>query len=270
MAVLGRSVATTPLRLPFRERYGGLRYYVPTFLPSCPLPTPPLCSILPRPDGRLDVPGGNLLSLSRQTAYGQIADALRAAILAGDYEPTEEDPTRNELPGAVELGAKYGVSDKTAARAVQQLIAEGLVIGRPGLRPLVVPRKQRPDRWPMNRRYARAREAGGLVFGSDMLGREVTKRITHTGWMVVPHSVVPLLRLGLGDRVWARARELLIDSRIAELSVSSFPAESCGCLRMSAIVFSARPTRPGLAWPPRRSCGPSAPIPRSSRSPAEW
>jgi len=165
------------------------------------------------------------VSLSRQTAYGQIADTLRAAILAGDYEPTAEDPTRNQLPGAAELGAKYGVSDKTAARAVQQLIAEGLVIGRPGLRPLVVPRKQRPDRWPMNRRYARAREAGGLVFGSDMLGREVTKRITHTGWMVVPHSVVPLLRLGLGDRVWARARELLIDSRIAELSVSYFPAD---------------------------------------------
>jgi hypothetical protein len=22
----------TPLRLPFRERYGGVRYYVPTFL----------------------------------------------------------------------------------------------------------------------------------------------------------------------------------------------------------------------------------------------
>lgn len=40
----------------------------------------------------VDVPGGNFLSLSRQTAYGQIADALRAAILVGDYEPTEEEP----------------------------------------------------------------------------------------------------------------------------------------------------------------------------------
>jgi hypothetical protein len=39
-------------------------------------------------------------------------DALRAAILAGDYEPIEEDPTRNELPGAVELGAKYGVATR--------------------------------------------------------------------------------------------------------------------------------------------------------------
>jgi GntR family transcriptional regulator len=165
------------------------------------------------------------LSLSRQTAYGQIADALRAAILAGDYEPTKENPTQNELPGAVELGARYGVSDKTAARAVQQLIAEGLVMGRPGLRPLVIPRAQRLDRWPMDRRYARAREARGLVFGGDMLGREVTKQTTHTGWTPAPGSVAPLLRMNAGDRVWARARQLLIDGRVAELSVSYFPAE---------------------------------------------
>jgi GntR family transcriptional regulator len=165
------------------------------------------------------------MSLSRQTAYGQIADALRAAILAGDYEPTAEEPTRNQLPGAAELGAKYGVSDKTAARAVQQLIAEGLVTGRPGLRPLVVPRAQRPDRWPMNRRYARAREASGLVFGGDMLGRQVTKRITQAGWTTVPQPVAPLLRMDPGGRVWALARETLIDGRVAELSVSYFPAE---------------------------------------------
>lgn len=165
------------------------------------------------------------MSLSRQTAYGQIADALRAAILAGDYEPTAEEPTRNQLPGAVELGAKYGVSDKTAARAVQVLVAEGLVMARPGLRPIVVPRAQRPDRWPMHRRYARAREAGGLVFGGDMLGREVTKRTTHTGWTAGPGPVAALLRVNAGERMWARARELLIDGRVAELSVSYFPAD---------------------------------------------
>ncbi len=164
------------------------------------------------------------MSLSRQTAYGQIADALRAAILAGEYEPTANDPGRNELPGAAELGARYGVSDKTAARAVQQLITEGLVIGRPGLRPIVAPRAQRPDRWPMNRRYARAREAGGLVFGADMQGREVVKRISHTGWTGAPDPVAALLRMDPGGRVWTRAREMLIDGRVAELSTSYFPA----------------------------------------------
>jgi hypothetical protein len=51
-----------------------------------------------------------------QTAYGQIADAIRADILAGVYEPSPDDPTRDQLPGAAELGSQYGVSDKTAAR----------------------------------------------------------------------------------------------------------------------------------------------------------
>jgi GntR family transcriptional regulator len=168
--------------------------------------------------------GGDFVAFSRQTAYGQIADAIRADILADAYEPSPDDPTRNELPGAAELGSQYGVSDKTAARAVQQLITEGLVRGRPGLRPVVVPRAQRPDRWPMNRRYARAREARGLVFGGDMQGRQVLKRTVHTGWTGASEPVAALLRLDPGDRVWARKRELLIDGRIAELSVSYFPA----------------------------------------------
>jgi GntR family transcriptional regulator len=133
-------------------------------------------------------------------------------------------PARRWLPGAAELGATCGVSDKTAARAVQQLITEGLVIGRPGLRPVVVPRAQRPDRWPMNRRYARARAAAGLVFGADMQGREVLKRTRHTGWTAAPDPVAALLRTDPGGRVWARVRQTLIDGRVAELSTSYFPA----------------------------------------------
>jgi DNA-binding GntR family transcriptional regulator len=168
--------------------------------------------------------GGDFVPFSRQTAYGQIADAIRADILAGVYEPSPDDPTRDQLPGAVELGIQYGVSDKTAARAVQQLISEGLVLGRPGLRPVVVPRAQRPDRWPMNRRYARARDARGLVFGGDMQGRQVLKRTVRTGWTDAPAPIAALLRVDEGEQVWARARELLIDGRIAELSVSYFPA----------------------------------------------
>jgi hypothetical protein len=52
----------------------------------------------------------------------------------------------------------------------------------------------------MDRRYARAREARGLVFGGDMLGRDVTKHTTHTGWTLAPSSVAPLLRMNAGDR----------------------------------------------------------------------
>src|SRR6266511_146058 len=161
------------------------------------------------------------MPLPRQTAYSQIADLLRQEILAGDYEPTDDNPRRNELPGAAELGTKYGVSDKTAGRAIQQLIAEGLVMSRPGLRPIVLPRNQRADRWPMNRRYARAREARGLVFGGDMQGREVDKQTTSTG-------KVPAL-------------EALIDGRVAELSVSYFPLD----LAEGTILTTPGPFPPG-------------------------
>jgi GntR family transcriptional regulator len=163
------------------------------------------------------------MAFARQTTYGQIAEELRRAILAGEYELTSNQPDRNQLPGAAELGAKYGVSNKTAARAVQQLVSEGLVLARSGMRPLVVPRAQRLDRWPMTGRYARAREAGGLVFGGDMAGRQVVKRITGTRKIPGDEPIVTLLRLNPGDQVWERARETLIDGRTAELSRSYFP-----------------------------------------------
>jgi GntR family transcriptional regulator len=162
--------------------------------------------------------------LSRQTAYDQVAAALRAAILAGEYEPTAEHPDRDQLPGAAELGTAYGVSDKTAARAVQQLVAEGLVRSRPGRRAVVVAGGRRPDVWPMSRRYARARSAGGLVFG-DMASGDVTKRITRSEQRPAPASIAALLGAGAGDPLWARGREMLIGGRVAELSVSWFPLE---------------------------------------------
>jgi GntR family transcriptional regulator len=156
--------------------------------------------------------------------YDQLADAIREDILSGKYELSEGDVAADELPGAAELGAQYGVSDKTAARAIQRLIAEGLVRPRPGLRPVVVPRSERTQTWPMHRRYARARKAGGLVFGSDFQGQEVVKEILSTGWVQVPEPVAALLHLDPNANVWARARRTLVEGKVAETSVSYFPA----------------------------------------------
>jgi GntR family transcriptional regulator len=57
-----------------------------------------------------------------------------------------------------------------------------------------------------------------------MQGREVVKRISHTGWTGAPEPVATLLRVDPGVRVWARVRQMLIDGRVAELSTSYFPA----------------------------------------------
>lgn len=77
----------------------------------------------------------------RQPFYLQVADTLRMAIVAGDFEPTEKLPHRDVLPSVLDLSLDYGVSEKTAARAVQQLVAEGLVKHRPGRRSRVVFRR---------------------------------------------------------------------------------------------------------------------------------
>jgi GntR family transcriptional regulator len=177
----------------------------------------------------------------RSTVYDQIADTLRTDILAGAYDATADDPSRNELPGAAELGTRYGVSDKTAARAVQQLISEGLVRARPGQRPIAVPSQERVHNWRMHRRYARAREAGGLVFGEDMQGLAVVKEVTSTGWTLAPDFVARLLQIDPAAQVWARARTTLVDAKPAALSVSYFPAH----IAEGTLLTSPGPFPPG-------------------------
>lgn len=177
-----------------------------------------------------------------QTAYGQIADRIRDEILAGSYEPSPEDPGRDQLPSAAELGARFGVSGKTAARATQQLVAEGLVVARPGMRPVVVPRTQRPDRWQMQGRYARARQAGGVVFGSDMQGRDVRKRDTGYGGPVeASDQIQALLRLSTDLRVFFRSRQTVVDGRVAEISTSFFPY----VLAAGSVLAKTEPLPPG-------------------------
>jgi DNA-binding GntR family transcriptional regulator len=180
--------------------------------------------------------------LPRQPAYSQIADLIRAEILAGSYEPSPDEPGRDELPGAAELGVRFGVSNKTAARAIQQLVAEGLVRARSGMRPLVVSRAERLDRWPMQGRYARARDRMGVVFGGDMQGREVTKRDAGQGGPIqAPDQVVEFLQLANDRRVIWRRREKLVDGRVAETSTSYFPLE----LAAGTLLARPEPLGPG-------------------------
>ncbi|MEA2291965.1 MAG: GntR family transcriptional regulator [Solirubrobacteraceae bacterium] len=164
------------------------------------------------------------MPIARLPAYAQIAADLRRAVVAGEYEPVPEELRSADLPSAAELGARYGVSQKTAARAIQQLVTEGLADARSGMRATAIPRAHRTVRWPMAGRYARAREAGGLVFETDMQGRDVRKRVTSTGWVEVPASLAAALAVEPGAQVWSRARQTLVDDAPAELSVSYFPA----------------------------------------------
>jgi DNA-binding GntR family transcriptional regulator len=75
----------------------------------------------------------------------------------------------------------------------------------------------------MEGRYTRARDTGGVVFGDDMLSRDVVKHTTRAGWTTAPARIAALLRIEPGDRVWERVRETIVDGAIAGLGHSYFP-----------------------------------------------
>jgi DNA-binding GntR family transcriptional regulator len=62
----------------------------------------------------------------RQPAYQRIADDLRARIRSGDLTPGARVPSRKQL------AEQYQVADSVPLQAVRLLIAEGLVVTRPG------------------------------------------------------------------------------------------------------------------------------------------
>src|SRR5712692_1933524 len=62
-----------------------------------------------------------VMTTSPSTAYGKVADSLRAAIRGRD------DGDGRRLPTEAELARAHGVSRQTVRRAYQELVAEGLV-----------------------------------------------------------------------------------------------------------------------------------------------
>jgi GntR family transcriptional regulator len=80
---------------------------------------------------------------SERPAYQQIADALREQMRDGTYSPGAKLPSESELRG------RWGVASKTVRAALDQLRAEGLVVGRQGVgsfvREQTVPRRLSTD-----------------------------------------------------------------------------------------------------------------------------
>ena len=123
--------------------------------------------------------------MPRKPEYVSIAETLKSEVVAGRYD-TEP------LPSNSALAERFDVNLKTAGRAVQQLIAEGVLMARPGMRAVPVPPQLRATRWPMTGRYARARAAQGLIFDSDITG-DIRKETTAREWKEASHLIAHLL-----------------------------------------------------------------------------
>lgn len=134
--------------------------------------------------------------MPKKPEYISIAEVLKAEVLDGRYD---SEP----FPGNGTIAERFDVNMKTAGRAVQQLVAEGILIARAGMRAVPTPPELRARPWPMTGRYARARAAHGLIFGSDVTGN-VRKDTISKSWLDASPLVARLLRVDVGARVLHR------------------------------------------------------------------
>lgn len=155
------------------------------------------------------------LVVPKRPEYVSIAETLKAEVLAGHYD---DEP----LPGNATLAARFDVNMKTAGRAIQQLVAEGLVIARPGMRAIPAPPQLRATKWPMTGRYARARAAQGLIFAGDVTG-EVRKDTIRREWVEAPILVAQLLNIEVGTRVFQRCSRTYVNDIPTEDTSMFFP-----------------------------------------------
>ncbi len=153
--------------------------------------------------------------MPKKPEYVSIAETLKSEVLDGRYD---SEP----LPGNGELAERFDVNMKTAGRAIQQLVAEGLLTARPGMRAVPVPPALRATRWPMTGRYARARAAHGLLFDSEVTGA-IRKDTTLRAWVEAPSLVAQLLKVEEGARVFKRCTRTYVNDSPTEETALFFP-----------------------------------------------
>ncbi|MFJ3926034.1 GntR family transcriptional regulator [Streptomyces sp. NPDC090022] len=96
--------------------------------------------------------------------YLEIAEALRAAILAGEH------PVGAELPSESDLAARWSASRGTVRQAVAVLAAEGLIGSRQGARRIVLRQERRHSFGELNS-FAQWAQGMGHEVTSRFLGR---------------------------------------------------------------------------------------------------
>src|SRR4051794_37565489 len=148
--------------------------------------------------------------------YQQIAEALRAAIRAGEYTPGDR------LPGENDLMASYGVARMTARQALGMLTSEGVANARKGsgvyvrdFTPVIRSALTRlsNERW----------SAGASIWSADADGRDIHVTTTVTQG-TAPARIAPLLALEDGEPVCIRTRRFVLDDKPVLLSTCYLPA----------------------------------------------
>jgi GntR family transcriptional regulator len=153
--------------------------------------------------------------MPREAPYLEVADSLRARILAGEWQ------VGSKLPSRAQLAEEYGVGRNVTQRAMDRLIIEGLLEGRAGSGTYV--RKPR-ERMRMVRSLHRERR-GGSPFRADMKerGRTGTWEAHSQARVPAPEPIAERLAISPGDLCVTTHYEFLADGRPVQLSESWEP-----------------------------------------------
>ncbi|MFE9453369.1 GntR family transcriptional regulator [Streptomyces sp. NPDC006739] len=153
--------------------------------------------------------------MPREAPYLQVAESLRARILAGEWE------VGARLPSGARLAEEYGVGRNVTQRAMDRLIIEGILEGRAGSGTYV--RKPRERTRMVRSRHGERR--GASPFRADMKdhGRTGTWESHSQARVPAPEAIAERLAINPGDLCVTTRYEFLADGRPVQLSTSWEP-----------------------------------------------
>ncbi|MET8831476.1 GntR family transcriptional regulator [Streptomyces sp. NPDC004610] len=153
--------------------------------------------------------------MPQEAPHLDLANVLRARILAGEWAVGER------LPSRAQLADEYGVGRNVTQRAVDRLIIEGLLEGRAGSGTYV--RKPRPRLRMVRSRHRERR--GGSPFRADMKeqGRTGTWEAHSAARTPAPERIAERLAIEPGDLCVFTRYEFLGDGQPVQLSESWEP-----------------------------------------------
>lgn len=139
-----------------------------------------------------------------RSRYGQVAHVMRTAIVSGELPPG------TRLPSEAELRQRHGVSRGTVVKAIEQLVAEGVVIRRQGLGTFVA-------------QPALRRTVGGLASFSEAVraqGHRASQRLVARE----PAPIALARASGLTEPATRLVRLRFVDGVACAIHVSLVPA----------------------------------------------
>lgn len=171
---------------------------------------------------------------SQRRKYQVIADSLRKAIDAGEYQHGDR------LPGEKPLAAQYGVAVMTARQALNALRAEGLATSRRGAGFFV--QSLRPIRRRGVQRLSRDQWGSGMsIFAADD-DRPLTVDHVSVDVTVAPGAIAEVLGIQDGKRACARSRRFLLEDHPVLVATSYLPYE----LVKDSSIVEANPGPGGI------------------------